>query len=233
MSSRRRAACSIIVAVSVVYGAAVGAWADPPVCAVIELDAIGGLWINGEPGDLGSAKLSECAERKTFVLAPDSSVSVGEFVRIANRVQGLQRPTRYFFPSSRREIEELFGFDYLAKCQTFAHRTIEPLPSRSAIGSVDAVRIVRGDGRVTALEVDAATSVGVLDEVARSSGAYPQPGGVRIVVKSESQESEVRISDDQFFVPPPPVIERPASGVSTAVGVSAYHACIYPESAKQ
>ena len=224
-----------LIVVMLLFSPRVDSMGDWFVCAVVEVDQAGGLWVNGHAGFVESSAIRECVANGIFVLAPEYGAPVGAVITATANLRARARPVKVLLPSLRREVNELFGMDTLLKCQEFSEHEIQPLPPRRESTDQEAVRLIRssksanGSSSVTALEMARWVSIGVADEVAESHGAYRQRGGVQFVASEEGERIVMRLAESDFWIPPPPKMEqRIVGGVEQLEYVSDRELCIYP-----
>jgi hypothetical protein len=210
-----------------------------PVCAVIEMDSAAQTWINGVPHSIDSSILEGCPHNALLIVAPDFSAPAGSFVETVQQIKSLGRPVKYLFPASRRQFGELFGLEPISYCRAFSTRHVEPIPIKGTFDPGPAVRILRkprSDGmppEIDRLVTSATSSFGLVDDVAESHGAYAQAHGVELIVESGEHTVEIRLHERDFYLPPPPVLERHPDDRVIRGATDEFTTCVYPDPAKR
>lgn len=217
--------CLLGIAVVLVLTPQISASEDI-VCAFVELDSKGDVWVNGVARQVEVALLEGCPEAAILVIAPDSSAPSGAFVELLSRAQSWSRPTRLLLPSGRRELFALFGYDPLRMCQSFSRREIESLPAKESMISAESIVVLWQEEteaerrHVDSLQTQEDTRFGLVDQVADSNGAYSQQDGFQLVV-SDKPSTAIRLREADFYYPPAPGIR-----------FTEFDACPYPIDAK-
>ena len=231
---------AMVIGLALVMLVPVSAHEDPPVCAVIEIDAAGRTWVNGDAADMRSTAFNQCEQPSMMIVVPDFSAPVDAFLEAVIAARDIDPATKLYMPSCRREIEVLFGMDTHLECQAFSGRTIEPVPSKASVKGQEAVKLISdpsdtGSQRsIVALDLLPSSRLGVADDVAHTSRLYDQSGGVRLVVGSRDRVLQIVVKRSDFYVPPPPKVKkRVVEGESYFSEPREYDVCAYPENAKQ
>lgn len=102
-------------------------------CAWVTLDDQGDVWIDGQAAVLDAVHNRECEESDELVLAVEYATPSRLVALNLTQLQNTRMPLRYFFPSSRRDIVTIFGFDPLMGCANVSRYVPSALPDRQSI----------------------------------------------------------------------------------------------------